>query len=728
MAEEEGRVYPRGYYGFRLALAHRLGWHVGRGVTRLFREVGGAFRGGYRSATTAPRRANDPTSKKLGPLIALILIAVPIAVVGAIGPREWFLNWPAMFAGALLFAMLLRGPLSEIPRIVKKILRLAISVLLLYGFWMLLNWRPLWSFLAPFGFTRNRTGFVLIVAAILAWWVSVFWILFSRGKPQRAVVASGPSATLSSQPSYSPPNRVSIMPQQQMALNVPELRFADIGGLESEKQQIRELVESRMRPEKYSKYGVVRNGILLYGPPGSGKTFLAEATAGEFGLPFRRILASGLISMWMGDTEKRIRAEFETAARNAPLLLFFDEVDSLVTSRQALGVGGDPGGAGRSFNSATTAFMEMMTKYRDVAGLVLMLATNNMQGLDEAVLREGRIDLEIRVDLPDEATRLEVLRKQLEKRPWRRFDLREFARKTAGASPAKIRALVDKAATVAATEGRKIEERDLRRAFEQAGGKDRPLFEPVEWSDVVLEEEVERDVRMLVRLLNEPGLAEKMRVPVPTGVLLIGPTGTGKTTIARLVATQTKRSFYAITPADILGRYTGDSVKQVAALFSRARGHSPSLIFIDEMDALLPQASMSLGQHDVQVVDQFLIEISGLQAENNVFLVGATNRPEAIDPRVLRGGRFSEKIKIGLPGREGRKKLLRMYLGSIQLEAGFEQEMISGLMEGFPPADLKAICDAAKRLAFMRAGKDQPPPPLSRADFEGAIQRVRGLA
>jgi transitional endoplasmic reticulum ATPase len=473
---------------------------------------------------------------------------------------------------------------------------------------------------------------------------------------------------------------------------------------------------------------VVRNGILLYGPPGSGKTFLAEATAGEFGLPFRRVLAGDLISMWMGDTEKRIHAEFEDAARNAPLLLFFDEVDSLVTSRQSLGGGGDPGGAGRSFNSATTTFMEMMTKYRDVPGLVLMLATNKMEGLDDAVVREGRVDLEIRVDLPDEATRLKILEKQLEKRPWRRFDLKEFARKAAGASPAKIRVLVDKAATFAAADGRRIEERDLRRAFEEAGGKDRPLFEPVEWSDLVLEEDVERDVRMLVRLLNEPGLAEKMQVPIPTGVLLVGPTGTGKTSIARLIATQTNRSFYAITPADILGRYTGDSVKQVAGLFSRAKGHSPSLIFIDEMDALLPLASASLGQHDVQVVDQFLIEISALQAENKLFLVGATNRPERIDPRVLRGGRFSEKIKIGLPARDGREKLLRKYLDLVQLETGLEPGAISGLMEGFAPADLKAVCDAAKRFAFMRAEKGQPPPPVSRTDLEGAIQRVRGLA
>jgi SpoVK/Ycf46/Vps4 family AAA+-type ATPase len=586
-------VFPRGYGGFRVALAQRLGWYVGRGVKGFFCGIRDSFRRGYGPATTTSQRSNDPTNRKRRTLLTLMLIAPPIAVLVAVGPREWFLNWPAMFAGALLFVALLRGPLSETPRIGKNILKLGMSVCLLYGFWLLLNWRPLWGFLEPFGLTRNRTGFQLILAAILVWWVAVFWIIFSRRKAQKAAIASGPSPTFSSHSPHSA-KQVSAIPQQQISLKVPELRFADVGGLEEEKRQIRDLIESRMHPGKYSKYGLLRNGILLYGPPGSGKTFLAEATAGEFALPFRRVLTSDLISMWMGDTEKRIHAEFEDAAAHAPELLFFDEVDSLVTSRQPLGAGGDPTASGRSFNSATTMFMEMMSKYRDVPGLVLMLATNKMEGLDEAVIREGRIDLEIRVDLPNAVMRLEILHKQLEKRPWRRFDLKESARKTVGASPAKIRALVDKAATFAATGGRRIEESDLRRALEQAGGKDRPMFEPVEWSDLVLEEDVEREVRMLVRLLDEAGLVEKMEVPVPTGMLLRGPTGTGKTTIARLIATQTKRSFYAITPADILGRYTGDSVKQVAGLFSRAKGHSPSLIFIDEMDALLPQASASL--------------------------------------------------------------------------------------------------------------------------------------
>ncbi len=721
-------MFSRGYSGSGFALAHRLGWHLGRGVSGFVSQVRDSFRRGYQSSVATPGASNGPTSGKERPFLALMLVVVPLAVVAAVGPPEWFLNWPTMFAVALLLVALLRGPLSGIHSIGKKIVKLGISICLLYGFWLLLNWKPLWGFLEPLGMTRNRSGFRLILVAIIVWWVTVFWIIFSRGKAQKAAVASGPNPTLSSQSPYSAPNRVSSSPQQQMSTRVPGLRFSDIGGLEEEKQQIRELVESRMQPGKYSRYGVVRNGILLYGPPGSGKTFLAEATSGEFGLPFRRVLASDLISMWMGDTEKRIHAEFEDAAKQAPVLLFFDEVDSLLTSRQHLAAGGDPTGSGRSFNSATTTFMEMMTKYRDVPGLVLILATNKMEGLDEAVVREGRIDLEIRVDLPNEAMRLKILEKQLENRPWQRFDLKEFAQTTAGTSPAKIRALVDKAATFAAAEGRRIEESDLRRAFEQSGGKDRQPFEPVEWSDLVLEEDVEGDVRMLIRLLNEPELAKKMQVPISTGVLLVGPTGTGKTTIARLIATQTNRSFYAITPADILGKYTGDSVKQVAGLFSRAKAHSPSLIFIDELDALLPQANASLGQHDIQVVDQFLIEISSLQAENNVFLMGATNRPESIDPRVLRGGRFSEKIKIGLPGRNGREKLLIKYLGPVRLEAGLEFELISGLMDGFAPADLKAICDAAKRLAFMRAQKDQPPPPLSRADFEGAIERVRGFA
>ncbi|MCI0622105.1 MAG: AAA family ATPase [Acidobacteria bacterium] len=604
---------------------------------------------------------------------------------------------------------LLRGLLSPIPWFAKKIGRLAFATCLLYGFWMLLNWEPLWNLLRPLGLSRSRTGFWLILIAILFWWISVLRIAFSRRK-RHAAAAGQVTTTVTSGVILS---------------RVPEVRFSDVGGLETEKQLIRELVESRLRSKRYRAYGISRNGILLHGPRGSGKSFLAEATAGEFSLRFRRVLGSELIVAWMGETERNIRAVFAEAAGQAPVLLFIDELDALGATRQSIGAGVDPGGAGRSFNSATAQLMDSISQYREVPRFVIMAATNQLDALDEALIRDGRFDLKIRLDLPDENTRLKILEKQLESRPWRRFDLREFARRTPGASAAKLRSLVDRAASIAAAEGREIEERDMRRALDEAGGKDRPLFQPVHWADIVLEVDTERDLRMLVRLLEEPGLAECLKIQVPTGVLLFGPPGTGKTMIGRLIATVTKRSFYPITAADVLGGLAGDSVKRVAQVFSRAKQERPSVIFIDEMEGLLPRTARHISQHDVQVVEQFLIEIGNLEPEHEVFLVGATNHPDDIDPRALRGGRFSEKVKLSLPGPAGRERLLRRYLDGAPLEPGLGIEQIASRMEGLAPADIEAVCQAAKRLALTRAGDGQSFPRFSSRDFEMAVQRIR---
>jgi transitional endoplasmic reticulum ATPase len=216
-----------------------------------------------------------------------------------------------------------------------------------------------------------------------------------------------------------------------------------------------------------------------------------------------------------------------------------------------------------------------------------------------------------------------------------------------------------------------------------------------------------------------------MKIEAPTGVLLIGPPGTGKTMIGRLIATVTHRSFYPITAADVLGGLTGDSVKRVAQIFSRAKQESPSVIFLDEMEGLLPRTAEQLSQHDVQVVEQFLIEISNLEPEHDVFLVGATNHPDDIDPRALRGGRFSEKIRIDLPGTAGRERLLGRYLAGVPLESGLGVSKLADQLEGLAPADIEAACQAAKRFALMRVGEGQSFPPLSFRDFEMAIQRIR---
>lgn len=635
-------------------------------------------------------------------LIGLLAVLIPISILVKVGRREWFLNWPVTVFVALALYGALKSPFSTAPSFLRKIVKLGIASCLLLGWTMLLKWEPL---VAGLGLTRRDT-FWPWLAGNICFAAAVAWILFE----ETVISLTGRRSE-------------ALVPRQSSSRRI---RFADLGGMEQAKRQIRELVESRLNPGKYRKYGVIRNGILLHGPQGSGKTFLAEATAGEFRLRFYYVSCPQLQSIWKGETSRNIRDEFAQAMHRKPVLFFVDELDSLGGSRQTGAGRGDPTGSGREFNTIVTQLMQCIDQYRPMEGFVLMAATNLLDGLDPALIREGRFDLKIRLGLPDEATRLKILESQLSNRPYRRFDLREFARRTPGASAARLKALVDRAASSAAAEGRKIEEADLRRAIEATGGKDRPLIHAVNRNDLVLEEDVALDLRTLIQLLDDPEAAQRMRLPLPTGLLLLGPPGTGKTMIARLIASETRRSFYPLTAADVLGGNVGDSVKRVAQVFVRAKENSPSLIFLDEMDSLLPRATALTSQHDIQVTEQFLIEISNLQPEQNVFLVGTTNHPDNIDPRVLRGGRFSEKIEIGLPGRRNRERLLRKYLDGVALAPDAGIVTLAERLPDLSPADLEAITKTARRFAFNRAPDGAELPPLVWADFEKAVQRVRG--
>ncbi len=288
-------------------------------------------------------------------------------------------------------------------------------------------------------------------------------------------------------------------------------------------------------------------------------------------------------------------------------------------------------------------------------------------------------------------------------------------------SAAKIKSLVDRAAAFAANESRQIEERDLRRALDETGGSDRPLLQPVQWEDLIVEEDVERDLRTLVKQLNA-GWSDLRGITLPTGVLLVGPPGTGKTMIGRLIATQSRRSFYPLSAADILGGQVGASVKKLSEVFTRARENNPSIIFFDEIDGLLPRNNGMLSTHDAQLVEQCRTEISQLLPEHNVFLVGTTNHLDRIDPAILRGGRLSEKIEIGPPGPANRERLLRKYLDGMKLNVAMDR--IVERLAGLAPADIEAICKAAVRNAFGRSDRDNYIPPLIWDDFDRAIQRV----
>jgi transitional endoplasmic reticulum ATPase len=498
----------------------------------------------------------------------------------------------------------------------------------------------------------------------------------------------------------------------------PNITFADVGGMEEAKRQIREIVENRLHSGKFGKYGVVRNGILLYGPQGSGKTFLAEATAGEFKINYRYIRGSELLSMWVGQTEEHIRNTVADAVRARPVLIFFDEIDVLGAARNT---GFSPTTGTRSWNNITIQLMQCIDQYQSTSGLILMAATNLLEGIDPALIREGRFDVRIRIDMPDDATRRRIFEAQLKGKPWKPCNLEEFAQRTPGASAAKIKSIVDRAAAIAAQENHRIEERDLRKALDETGGKDRPLFQPVQWEDLIVESEVEQELRTLVKQLNA-GWSTAKGMTVPSGVLLIGPPGTGKTMIGRLIATQTKRSFYPLSAADILGGQVGASVKKLSEVFARARENSPSIIFFDEMDGLLPSNNGMLNTHDTQLVEQCRTEISQIEAAHNVFLIGTTNHLDQIDPAIRRGGRFSEKIQIGAPGQANRERLLRKYLQDLTLQ--FQVERLAERLAGLSPADIEAVCKSAARHAFGRGDRDDRVPPLIWDDFEHAIKRV----
>lgn len=500
---------------------------------------------------------------------------------------------------------------------------------------------------------------------------------------------------------------------------VPTVRFEDVGGFNQQKSEIQIVAENRFLP---NTRGIVRNGVLLYGPQGTGKNFLAEATAGEFGANWYHVRCPQLLGPMIGSTTTEIRRAFEWALAHRPIVMFLDEIDA-VGSKKALQGGSDSGGAGREYNTIVTQLMQSIDECRNVEGLLIVAATNHITTLEPALIRDGRFDAKLRLDLPDEEGRREVLLSLLKETNWLSHELSRIIRRTVGWSPARLKAMVDR--SVLMSNGQPFSEEHLLATIECMGGNDRPNLDPVHWDDVVLPADVVDEIESLIRLM-EPGESERLSIPPPTGLILVGAPGTGKTLTARLIASQVRRSFYAITPGEVLSGEVGGSVRRLKEMFVRAKENAPSVLFFDEMDGLFPAPSIATGQHDIQLVEQGLIEISQLRPEHNVFLIGTSNYLGRIDPRILRGGRFSEKLHIGLPDDAGYRKLIFRYLGSARLDPNLEIGMVIDRVRDLTPADLEATIQGMKRLAMRRmTSLHANLPPLTIEDLEHALSRVR---
>jgi transitional endoplasmic reticulum ATPase len=414
-----------------------------------------------------------------------------------------------------------------------------------------------------------------------------------------------------------------------------------------------------------------------------------------------------------------VTAVFECAERNPPSLLFLDDFDSIARRRDDANLTGED-------RNILGDLLTRLERLRENWSVFVVAATDDLQALDPAVIRPGRFDRQVRVDMPDPEARCAIFAAQLKGRPCdASIDANDLAARTEGYSAARIKEAVDGAAllvlkAVAASDARRtITQGDLIAAIEAQRGKDRPTVDAWTWDQVILQETTKRELQELQRLIESPERARHLGIMVPAGALLYGPPGTGKTTIARVLAAQAKASFYPVKGSDIVSKWLGESERNVADLFARARANAPSIVFIDEIDALVPRRSDAGDNTTIsRIVNQLLQEIDGLGSSSGVFVLGATNRPDMLDPALLRGGRLGRHVEIPLPSAADRLALLQLFSRSMRLAPDVELRRLADSTMGRSGADLYALCQEAGVQALVR---DEAATAVTARDFAAAM-------
>jgi transitional endoplasmic reticulum ATPase len=499
------------------------------------------------------------------------------------------------------------------------------------------------------------------------------------------------------------------------------VRYEDIGGLGSELQRIREMIELPLRhPEIFERLGVeAPKGVLLHGPPGTGKTLIAKAVANESGAKFYSIGGPEIMSKFYGESEERLRQIFQEAEKNAPSIVFIDEIDSIAPKREEV--------SGEVERRLVAQLLSLMDGLKGRGKVVVIGATNRPNALDPALRRPGRFDREIVIGVPDRDGRLEILQIHTRGMPLADdVDLAQLADNTHGFVGADLEALAKESAMRAVRrilpdvdlEAREVPGEVLEklqvtmgdflgafREMEPSALREVLVQTPnVRWDQVGGAEEAKRELRQAVEWpLKYKDLYQHMRTRPPKGILLYGPPGTGKTLLAKAVATESNANFIAVKGPEFLSKWVGESERAVREVFRKAREAAPAIVFFDEIDSLVPTRSGSSHDSGVteRIVSALLNELDGIEPLHSVLVIGATNRPDIVDPALLRPGRFDKRIEVPKPDVKAREEILSIHLRGRPLAQDVSAHALARETDGLTGAQLEAIIEEASVIAIQ---------------------------